>query len=108
MPQKFNPIQLLLTCGSWQEAQKIADALLQKRLVACVEMMEITSKYRWQGALEEAKEIKLIMETIADHVETIEQEVAKLHSYETFVLQAVSVTHMSKRAAAWLEAETKK
>ena len=102
-----NFVQLVLTCGSWQEAQKIADVLLNKRLVACVEMLEVRSKYHWQGALEEAKEIKLIMESIADHFEHIEKEVKKLHSYETFVLQQLPLTNISTDASKWLTAETK-
>jgi periplasmic divalent cation tolerance protein len=103
---KTDFVELVLTCGSWQEAQKIADALLEKKLVACVEFMEVQSKYRWQGAIEEAKEIKLIMETIAEHFEKVESEVAKLHSYETFVLQQLPLTNLSTQASKWLEAET--
>jgi periplasmic divalent cation tolerance protein len=76
--------ELFLTCGSWQEAQAIVDVLLEKRLIACAEFIEIKSKYHWQGKLEEANEIKLIMGTIADKFDKIEAEVAKLHSYNHF------------------------
>jgi periplasmic divalent cation tolerance protein len=96
-------VELVLTCGSWQEAQRIADALLEKHLVACVEMMEIKSKYRWQGKLEAAEEIKLVMGTITDKFDRIEAEVTKLHSYETFVLQALPIVRISKQAAEWLK-----
>jgi len=94
-------VELVLTCGSWQEAQRIVDSLLEKRLIACAEFIEIKSKYHWQGELEEAKEIKLIMESIADNFEKIEAEVAKLHSYETFVLQQIPLTNLSNKAQAW-------
>jgi len=100
-------VELVLTCGSWQEAQRIADALLEKRLVACVEMFEIKSKYHWQKAIQEAKEIKLIMESVAEHFDTVEAEVAKLHSYETFVLQQIPVHRISTEAAKWWENETR-
>jgi periplasmic divalent cation tolerance protein len=100
-------VQLVLTCGSWQEAQRIADSLLEKRLVACIEFLEIKSKYHWQDKLEENKEIKLIMESIATHFDQIETEIAKLHSYETFVLQQLPVTKISKQASAWLSSEVK-
>lgn len=94
-------VQLVLTCGSWQEAQRIADSLLDKRLVACVEMFDIKSKYHWQDEIVGGKEIKLIMETIADHFDKIEKEVAKLHGYDTFVLQQLPVTKLSKPARIW-------
>lgn len=94
-------VELVLTCGSWQEAQRIADVLLEKRLVACVEMMEIKSKYHWQGKVEQADEVKLIMETIAGNFGKVEAEVKKLHSYETFVLQQIPVHRLSEQAAKW-------
>ncbi len=98
-------VQLVLTCGSWQEAQRIVDTLLEKRLIACAEFIEIKSKYRWEQTLEEAKEIKLVMETMADHFDKIEALVTKLHSYDTFVLQQIPLTNVSKQARNWL-AET--
>mgnify|MGYP001552497739 CR=1 FL=1 len=102
---KNNFVELVLTCGSWQEAQKIADHLLQQRLVACVEFMEIKSKYWWEGRLDEAKEVKLIMETVADNFAKVEAAVGKLHSYDTFVLQMIPIAKLSKAAAGWLKKE---
>jgi periplasmic divalent cation tolerance protein len=99
-------VELVLTCGSWQEAQRIADALLEKHLVACVEMMEIKSKYHWQGKVEQNDEIKLIMETVASNFEQIEVEVEKLHSYETFVLQQIPIVRVSADAAKWWDNES--
>lgn len=103
---KANFVELVLKCGSWQEAQQIADRLLEQKLVACVEFLEIKSKYRLQGALEEAKEIKLVMESVADNFKKVEAEVAKLHGYDTFVLQQLPLTNLSQKAQAWLEQET--
>lgn len=99
-------VELVLKCGSWQEAQAIADRLLEQKLVACVEFLEIKSKYRWQDALEEAKEIKLVMESVAANFKKIEAEVAKLCSYDTFVLQQLPLTNLSKKARGWLAEET--
>jgi len=105
MSTKTNFVELVLTCGSWQEAQKIADHLLENRLVACVEFMEIKSKYWWEGKLDEAQEIKLIMETVADNFAKVEAAVSKLHSYDTFVLQQIPITKLSQDAAKWLAGE---
>ena len=100
-----NFVEVVLTCGSWQEAQRIADALLEQRLIACAEFLEVKSKYHWQNKLEENKEIKLIMESIADNFKKIEAEVGKLHSYETFVLQQIPLTNVSAQAQVWLQQE---
>jgi len=104
----FEAVELVLSCRSWQEAQTVADVLLEKRLIACAEFIEMRSKYRWQGRLQEGNEIKLIMKTIADNFKKVETEVAKLHSYETFVLQALPVTQTSKAAGTWLAKEINK
>src|SRR4051812_34529429 len=101
-------VELVLTCGSWQEAQRIADALLEKRLVACVEFLEIKSKSWWRNRLEETDEIKLIMQSVADHFEKVEKEVTKLHSYDTFVLQQIPLSNLSAKAQQWLTEETGK
>lgn len=95
-------VELVLTCGSWQEAQRIADALLEQRLVACVEFFEVKSKYWWKRELEEGTEIKLMMHSAEHLFDKVEAEVKKLHSYETFVLQALPVSHVSKDAEKWL------
>ena len=100
MAQK--PVEISLTCGSWQEAQKITDALLEQRLVACVEQLEIRSKNWWQGTIEDSQEIKLIMRTVAANYDRIEQVVTKLHSYETFVLEMLPIERLNKAAETWL------
>jgi periplasmic divalent cation tolerance protein len=102
-----NVVELVLTCGSWQEAQRIADSLLDKKLVACVEFFEIKSKYRWHGAIEQTDEVKLLMHSLGHLFHEVEAEVKKLHSYDTFVLEALPVADISAEAKAWLTEETK-
>ena len=98
-------VELVLTCGSWQEAQTIVDRLLETRLIACAEFIEIKSKFWWKDEISEANEVKLIMKSYASLFDKIESEIAKLHSYETFVLQAVPVVALSHAAQIWLEQE---
>lgn len=107
MSTSDNFVELGLTCGSWQEAQKITDALLEKRLVACVEQIEIRSKNWWEGKIEDTAEIKLIMKTTATNFDKIEAEVKKYHSYETFVLQMIPILKVSTGVESWLNENTK-
>ena|SRR5665213_2201385 len=100
-------VELFLTCAGWQEAQSIVDVLLEKKLIACAEFLDIKSRYWWEGKIEEAKEIKLIMQTVMNNFSKIEAEVAKLHSYKTFVLSAVPVDQISDKAGLWLEENTR-
>lgn len=104
---KNNFVELVLTCGSWQEAQRIADKLLEKRLIVCAEFIEIKSKYWWKSELKENKEIRLVMHSLDKFFDEIESEIKKLHSYDVFTLQAVPLTHISKEAGRWLLQEIK-
>lgn len=97
--------ELILTCGSQEEAQKIVDSLLSQKLVACVKFEEVKSQFHWKGEIETSNEIRLSMTTIAENFDRIETEVAKLHSYETFVLQQTPVTNLNQAATDWLKSE---
>jgi periplasmic divalent cation tolerance protein len=94
--------QLFLTCANQSEAEKITRLLLNKHLAACVKQASVESKYLWEGEVEESEEVLLIMDSEESLFGQIEQEVANLHSYDTFVLQAIPVSKISKKAETWL------
>lgn len=100
-----NFCQLWLTVGSKEEADKIANTLLVKHLAACVKQVPVTSGFSWQGKIESNKEVLLVMDSVLELFGEIEAEVKKLHSYDTFVLQAIPVTKISKGAEGWLRSE---
>ena len=97
--------QLWLTCKDHAEAAVITKSLLDKHLVACVRQMPVVSDYRWQGKIEHEGEVLLVMASRDDLFDEAEQEVAKLHSYGTFVLEALPIKNISKKAKAWLKQE---
>ena len=97
--------ELVLTCKSWQEAQNIADSLLDLHLVACVEFMEVKSSYWYNKSINQADEVKLIMLTKEKNFNAIEAEVSKLHSYDTYVLQSIPVAQISSKAKTWINKE---
>lgn len=64
-------------------AERITRALLDERLVACVNRMaDVHSSYLWKGRLEEAREIPLLMKTVAGRVDALERRLCELHPYE--------------------------
>lgn len=60
---KNNFVELVLTCRSWQEAQNIADALLEQKLAKTVEIVETATKYRLKYSFGQARQLKLIIQT---------------------------------------------
>lgn len=95
MNRKF--CYLLVSCTE-KEAPTIANVLLQKRLITCAKFIPVQSMYWWQGSIESAAEISILMESAEDLFDEVETVIASLHSYETFVLQLIPVVRVSKKA----------
>ena len=73
----------LTTEADAERAQQLAQAVLERRLVACVSMHAVQSHYRWEGALQCSHEVQLLMKTSAQHLDALRSVVAELHSYDT-------------------------
>ena len=74
---------VLTTSGSQEEARKIARALVERRLAACVNLLgPMESVYRWKGEVETAGEWLLIIKTSAEAIERVRKTIKELHSYE--------------------------
>jgi len=93
----------MVTCASLEEASKIVVRLLELRLIACGKCIPANAMFHWQGTVDSAQEVMVIMETILDHFESIEKEIKSLHSYQTFVLIAMPVVRISEQARKWLQ-----
>ena len=73
----------LTTAGSVEEANRIAEALVQRRLAACVNVVgPISSVYRWKEKVERAQEWLLIVKTTAGAADAVGGAIKELHSYE--------------------------
>jgi periplasmic divalent cation tolerance protein len=70
-------------CPDADTAQRIADALLEERLAACVSVLPgMTSTYRWQGKVERAQEVLLIAKTMPHRLGALQARIVALHPYE--------------------------
>ena len=74
---------VLTTCGSLEEARSIAQALVERQLAACVNIVpQIESVYRWQGEVESATEFLLVIKTTSGAFIRLREALSALHSYE--------------------------
>jgi periplasmic divalent cation tolerance protein len=96
---------VLLTCGSEEEASRIARALVEARLAACVIILgaPVRSVYRWRGRVERAEEHLLLAKTRRSRMKAFEAEVKRLHSYETPEIIALPIAEGSRAYLAWLD-----
>ncbi|HET8667039.1 MAG TPA: divalent-cation tolerance protein CutA [Terriglobales bacterium] len=96
---------VLTTAGSKQEAQKIAQALVERRLAACVNISgPIESIYRWKGEVESAQEWLLLVKTSAAAFENLQNAIRELHSYELPECIALRIEGGSKEYLQWVDA----
>ena len=96
-------ILVLTTAGSKDEARKIGRALVERLLVACVNIIpQVGSIYRWEGEVEEAEEWLLIVKTTRAAFERVRDAINELHSYDVPECIAVSIESGSITYLAWL------
>lgn len=99
-------IVVLSACASAEEAQRIARALVEKRLAACVNLMPgVRSVYRWKDAIEDEEEVLLFIKTSRPLLEELREEIERLHSYEVPEVIALTVVDGSERYLSWMNRE---
>jgi uncharacterized protein involved in tolerance to divalent cations len=99
---------LYLACNNTVEADTIAKALLNARLIVCSKQTSVDSQYWTEDALAHGNEVLLMMESREDLFDEAEAVVQEHHSYETFVLEMLPVTRVSAKAATWMNKNLKK
>jgi periplasmic divalent cation tolerance protein len=102
------PIVVLVTCGSEQEASRIAHSLVEEHLAACVNLVSpIRSIYRWEGKIWDEREWLLIVKTQRQKFEDLEKKVKSLHSYSVPEIIGLTIVEGSSSYLNWLVEMTK-
>ncbi|HVY87945.1 MAG TPA: divalent-cation tolerance protein CutA [Hyphomonadaceae bacterium] len=100
-------IDVLITCPDRASAEAIARACVEERLAACANIGgDVTSIYRWHGAIERAGEVALYLKTRASLFDRLADRVKQLHPYDVPCIIAMELWKLDAAYAAWLEAET--
>ena len=99
-------IEVQIACGDTVEAERIADALVDRRLAACVQQIPIRSTYRWDGEVQHDDEVLLLAKATADRVDDITAAVLELHSYDVPAVTAVAIVGGAGDYLDWVAAET--
>jgi len=100
---------LLILCNSPDEevANRIALAVLESGLAACVNILpRVQSLYRWQGKIESATEIPLLIKSTAANYPALEAAIQKLHPYDIPEIIALPVERGLPAYLNWVAAET--
>jgi periplasmic divalent cation tolerance protein len=96
---------VLVTCGSPAEALRIARAVVQARLAACVNILPgaVTSIYRWKGKVDSSRERLLLIKTSQKHLPKLQAAVEHLHSYQVPEFIALPIVAGSSAYLAWMD-----
>jgi periplasmic divalent cation tolerance protein len=98
----------LVTAPDAAVAQRIARALVEERLAACVNIVPgVRSIYRWEGALNDDAELLLIVKTTHAMLSALADRLAVLHPYALPELVALTPSGGSERYLDWVRAEVK-
>lgn len=97
---------VMTTCASEEQARALTTALLEKKLAACVQTSDISSSYRWKGAVETSNEVRLMIKARQADYAAIEALIVATHTYETPEVLAIPVVAASRAYLEWLDTET--
>jgi periplasmic divalent cation tolerance protein len=100
-------IVVYITAPAEEEAERIASALVENKLAACVNIVKnMRSIYRWQGKIEDEAEVLMIVKTRKEHFAHIRERVKQLHSYSVPEIIALPIVEGSEDYLAWMREET--
>ena len=100
---------VLVTVGSENEADKIAQTLVKEKLAACVNIIpQIKSYFNWQKKFYKEKEALLLVKTKTALFERLKNRVLKMHSYQIPEIILLPIEKGFNNYLSWVEKETKK
>lgn len=96
---------VITTTETQEEAERLAHRLVEHQLAACVQLVApLTSVYRWEGKVETAQEVLLLIKTTLAAYAALETEIKQRHSYQTPEIIALPVMAGAQDYLAWLRA----
>ncbi|NVJ60630.1 MAG: divalent-cation tolerance protein CutA [Gammaproteobacteria bacterium] len=103
MKQIDTAVVILTTAPNPDSAKQLAEQLLERQLVACVNIIDgITSMYRWKDAIEQETESQLIMKTTKEQLTEIESLLSEIHPYDVPELISLPIQSTGNDYGHWL------
>jgi len=101
MPQEL--LLVLTTLVTQSDAQALARAMVEQRLAACAQISPIESIYRWQGAVQQEPEWRLLLKTTAARYPALQAALRERHPYELPAIVALPCSHALPEFADWVQ-----
>lgn len=101
-------VVVITTCPDAAHAGKLAAMLVKQQLAACVQCSEIMSTYRWQGVVETAREVRLMIKAKRADYDAIDAFIRVTHPYENPEIVALPLVAGSRAYLDWIDTETRR
>ena len=98
----MKPVIIVSTFPNKTIIKKIGKQLVEKKLVACVNISKIDSIYSWKGIIENDSEYLAIFKTTKKNQASLKNEIKKLHPYDVPEIAEITVNSMNKPYLDWL------
>ncbi len=96
----------LTTAGDAAEAERLARALVERKLAACVNVVAgVRSFYRWKGEVQDDAEHLLVIKTAAASIPRLEAAIRELHAYDVPEFVVLEIEQGAKSYLDWIGAE---
>ena len=102
----MKPVMIISTYPSKRSITAIAKKLLADRVIACVNISQISSLYTWQGKTENTTEYIAIFKTITKNKTLLKNKIRETHPYDVPEIAEISVTGINKPYLDWLSSST--
>ena len=98
---------ILTTTGSADEAQRLAEVLVSRKLAACVQTVPIASTYRWKEELQHDQEFLLLIKTASTLYARVEAAILEVHSYEVPEIVQLPIARGLPAYLTWISDSTR-
>ena len=97
-------LMVYITAATMAEAEALADALITRRVAACVNILgSIQSRYEWKGVVEKSTEVAMVAKTTRQQFPVLKEVITSLHSYECPCIVAWPITDGHAPFLAWVK-----
>ncbi len=98
----MKPIMIISTYPNKKSINKIAHELVKNKIVACVNIIKISSIYSWQGKIENVTEYLALFKTTQKNKKSLKEKIKSTHPYDTPEIAEINITSVNKSYLKWL------
>jgi periplasmic divalent cation tolerance protein len=102
----MKPVIIFSTYPNKKSVTTIANELIQNKIIACVNVIKITSTYSWEGKIENASEYLALFKTTQTNKKTLKEKIQSSHPYQIPEIAEIDITSINKSYLKWLVEST--